>query len=135
MRLRHRAGKRGAPAPRPARLPALRLRSGTGKTAGHPAHGQGPARLRRGHPRPPVWAGRLSSPMRSYIHANAGRFRRLAAFCTMGGSGGETVLDEVAALCGKPLVARLVLSDTEIRQDRDRDKLGLFVRGAAAAPG
>lgn len=83
----------------------------------------------------PVWAGRVSAPMRSYLHANAARLPRVAAFCTMGGSGGDKVLDEIAALCGKAPVARLALSDREIGGERDREKIGRFARGAAAAPG
>lgn len=80
----------------------------------------------------PVWAGRLCSPMRAYLRANAARLPQVAAFCTMGGSGGDKVLDEIAALCGKAPLARLVLSDKEIQGDRDREKIGLFERGAAA---
>jgi len=83
----------------------------------------------------PVWAGRLSSPMRSYLEANKARLRQVAAFCTMGGSGGDKVLDEIAALCGKPLLARMVLTDHEIEADRDQEKIGRFIRTAAAAPG
>ena len=83
----------------------------------------------------PVWAGRVSAPMRSYVLANRGRFHRTALFCTMGGSGGDKVLDELAALCGRPPVARLVLTDREIAGQRDNEKIGLFARGAAAAPG
>lgn len=83
----------------------------------------------------PVWVGRLSAPMRSFLVTNAGRLPRVAAFCTMGGSGAERALDEIAALCGKPLVARMALADREIKAERDRDKIGQFTRSAAAAPG
>lgn len=82
----------------------------------------------------PVWAGHVSSPMRSFIQANASRFRQVAAFCTMGGSGGDKVLDEIAALCGKSLVARLVLTDKEIQGKGHQDKINLFTR-RAATPG
>ena len=82
----------------------------------------------------PVWVGRLSTPMRSYVQANAARFRQVAAFCTMGGSGSDNVLDEIAGLCGKPLVARLALADREIKSGRDREKIGTFVQTATAAP-
>ena len=80
----------------------------------------------------PVWAGHVSSPMRAYIRANGDRFGQVAAFCTMGGSGGDKVLDEIAALCNKRLLARLVLTAKEIRLDADGEKIGLFTRGAAA---
>lgn len=83
----------------------------------------------------PVWAARISSPMRSYIHENAGRFNKIAAFCTMGGSGGEKVLDEIAALCGKTPIARLALTDEEIQRNRYQEKFGLFTQGVLEAPG
>lgn len=82
----------------------------------------------------PVWVGRLSAPMRSYLDANAARLPAVAAFCTMGGSGGDRLLDEIAALCGKPLVARLALTDRDIGAGLDRDRIAQFVREAAATP-
>lgn len=82
----------------------------------------------------PVWVGRLAAPMRSYLHAHAGSFHAVAAFCTMGGSGGEAVLDEIAALCGKPLAARMALSDGDIKGGHDRERIAQFVRSAAAVP-
>jgi flavodoxin len=62
----------------------------------------------------PVWAGNMSSPMRSYIAQNNGRFKRIATFCTMGGSGGDKALENVAALCDARPVAKLVLTDKQI---------------------
>lgn len=82
----------------------------------------------------PVWAGRLAAPMRSYLHAHAGRLHAVAAFCTMGGSGGEAVLDEIAALCGKPLAARTALSDSDIKGGHDRERIAQLIRSATAAP-
>lgn len=80
----------------------------------------------------PVWGGRVSSPMRAYLQANRGRFRHIATFCTMGGSGGDKALNEIEALCGQPAVARLVLTDGEISHERYQEKIGLFARRTAA---
>jgi hypothetical protein len=71
----------------------------------------------------PVWGGRVSAPMRMYILGNRDRFREVGLFCTMGGSGGEKVLKEMAALCHKRPVARLVVSDAEILHGRFGQKL------------
>lgn len=49
----------------------------------------------------PVWAGRLCSPMRAWIRANAARLPQVAAFCTMGGSGDDKALDEIAACAAR----------------------------------
>lgn len=79
----------------------------------------------------PVWAGKVSAPMRSYINQHRGSFKRIAAFCTMGGSGGDKTLNEIEALCGKPLIARLVLTDAEIQNDRYQDKVLTFAQSTA----
>jgi flavodoxin len=62
----------------------------------------------------PVWVGRMAPPVRSFVTTWAQGCNRLAAFCTMGGRGGDEVLDAVAALAGGPLAWRAVLSDAEI---------------------
>lgn len=64
----------------------------------------------------PVWAGRMSAPMRSYILQQREHFRRIGLFCTMGGSGGPDVLTAMAELCNKLPVASMSL--------RQRDVLG-----------
>jgi hypothetical protein len=51
----------------------------------------------------------------------------------MGGSGGDRALDDIAALCGRPLCARLALTDREIKAGHDADRIAGFVRAAVAA--
>jgi len=63
----------------------------------------------------PVWAGNMAAPMRSYLQRNRLHFNRIAVFCTMGGSGGERALNEMAMLCGKEPLARAVITDAEIQ--------------------
>lgn len=58
----------------------------------------------------PVWAGRMASPVRSYLVRQQGRLRRVAIFCTHDGTGGDKVLDEMEALCGRRPRARLSLA-------------------------
>lgn len=62
----------------------------------------------------PVWAGQISAPMRSYILQQRGHFRRVGLFCTMGGSGGQRVLDAMADLCNKLPVASLALRQSDV---------------------
>lgn len=76
----------------------------------------------------PVWGQNVSSPMRSYIMQNGNRFNRIAAFCTMGGAGGDKALDGIAALCSKPLAVRLVLTDAQINDQSYLEKVGEFAR-------
>lgn len=62
----------------------------------------------------PVWAGNIAAPMRSYIMQNRSRFRQIATFCTMSGSDGGKVLQDIDKLCGKPARARLVLTGDQV---------------------
>ena len=66
----------------------------------------------------PVWAGHLSSPMRSYLTAHKGEFTHVAFFCTLGGSGAANVLAEMAALCERSPVATLAVTDADIKHGR-----------------
>lgn len=76
----------------------------------------------------PVWASNISSPMRSYIMQNRNRFNEVAAFCTMGDSGGDKVLNEISELCSKPLSARLLLTDHQIAKREYREQITAFVK-------
>jgi hypothetical protein len=51
------------------------------------------------------------------------RFHRIALFCTMGGRGGDRTLEEMADLCGKAPMARVAITDAEIRHGSYRSKL------------
>lgn len=79
----------------------------------------------------PVWAQNISSPMRSYLMQNRNRFNRVAAFCTLGGAGGDKVLNEIETLCGKPLAAKLALTDAQINNNSYGDQVDLFVQSFA----
>lgn len=63
----------------------------------------------------PVWASQMASPMRAYIARERPKLRRIAVFCTMGGSGGDAVLASMASLCGLTPTARLVVADDALR--------------------
>lgn len=75
----------------------------------------------------PVWIGNISSPMRRYLMQNQGNFKRVATFCTMGGSGGNKVLDDIALLCGTRPVAQLALTEKQIKNNAYFDGVSSFV--------
>lgn len=75
----------------------------------------------------PVWAGNISSPMRRYITQNTGYFKQVATFCTMGGSGGNKVLNDIATLCGKRPVAQLALTEEQIKNNGYFESVNNFV--------
>jgi flavodoxin len=76
----------------------------------------------------PVWFWNISSPVRAFIALHRPEFKRLAFFCTYGGSGAAKVLGDMEALCGIHPVATLALRDEEIARGLDGDKLADFTK-------
>ena len=74
----------------------------------------------------PVWAGKLCSPMRAYITAHKHEFKRVALFCTQGGSGADKVLQAMAELSERTPVATAFFNDSEVAQKLHREKLRKF---------
>jgi len=81
----------------------------------------------------PIWAGHVSSPVRTYVGAHAGRFRNVALFCTHGGSSAGKVFGEIAELAGSEPVATLALKEREIEAGTYAGRLRQFVDTVAAA--
>lgn len=81
----------------------------------------------------PVWAGNLSSPLRSYVAAHKAQMKRVAFFCTQGGSGAENVFRDLAQLCGKSPLATLAVNDRELIMRTYAQKLEDFASAVAAA--
>jgi flavodoxin len=79
----------------------------------------------------PVWAGNMSSPIRTYIAEHKLDFARVALFCTQGGSGGEKVLRAIADLCGRSPVATVCFNDSEIDRDLHSAKVRAFTAAFA----
>jgi flavodoxin len=77
----------------------------------------------------PVWGGTLSSAMRTYISANKSKFKRVAFFCTHGGSGNKQLFDEMEALCERRPVDTLAISQGEVKKGAYQDKLRQFAYG------
>ena len=76
----------------------------------------------------PVWAGKMASPIRTYITRHCGKAKAIALFCTYGGSGAEKVLRGMAQLCNKQALASIAITDDEIKKQRYRDKLEKLVK-------
>jgi flavodoxin len=76
----------------------------------------------------PVWASHLPPPLRAYIDSEKNNFKRIACFCTMGGSGAQKIFDEIAALCGKSPVTTLALTDKQIDENHFTEKIARFAK-------
>lgn len=82
----------------------------------------------------PIWCWNMASPVRAYIQRHRSAFRRVAFFCTMGGSGQAKVLRDLEVLCGRPAVAALSLRNEEITHRLHRQRLAEFAASLRAGP-
>lgn len=71
----------------------------------------------------------MASPVRTYLMRHRRQLRRVAYFCTYGGSGQDKVLSDMAQLCGQPALGTLALRDKDITSTRHRDALTRFAQG------
>lgn len=76
----------------------------------------------------PVWAGKMCSPMRSYIASRKGEFRDIALLATMGGSGGRSTIADMADAAGKEPVTTLFLRERQVRARAVADDVTEFAR-------
>jgi flavodoxin len=74
----------------------------------------------------PIWLWNVASPVRSYIKGHRRQFRRVAFFCTSGGSGHAKVFRDLESLCGRPAVATWAVTDVDVSGEFHRDGLSEF---------
>jgi flavodoxin len=74
----------------------------------------------------PIWAGRMAPAVRTYISQNKKAFKRVAFFCTMGGSGDKSAFKDMQESAGKKPEATLTLMTKEVANNDFSEKLGRF---------
>ncbi len=75
----------------------------------------------------PVWAARLSSPVREYLSQQRASLERVAFFCTQSGFGGKWALQNMATVCGRRPIARMIISDRQLNTPVAEEKIALFI--------
>ena len=75
----------------------------------------------------PVWASKMSSPVRTYITKNKDRFKRVAFFITCSSSENEPVFKGMEVLCGKKPLAVLLVTEKQIKSDKYAGEVQKFV--------
>jgi len=75
----------------------------------------------------PIWGWAMTPAVRTYISQNSHKFKRVAFFCTMGGSGGMKAFAEMEKLLKKPL-AVLELKTEEVKGGTHLEKVKEFCR-------
>ena len=80
----------------------------------------------------PVWVGRMSSPVRSYLDRNRGKFKAAGFFCTCGGNTNDAApFAEMAEIAGCTARAVLVVTDAEEARGVEWEKVRDFEESVA----
>lgn len=75
----------------------------------------------------PVWANKMSTPIRTYISQYKGSFKKVAFFCTQEGTD-ESLFNDMESLCEKKPIATLnLLRKQEVESDNCPEKINNFV--------
>lgn len=74
----------------------------------------------------PIWAWSVSSPVRSYLAANAKALPEVAFFCTCGHAGEVSTFAQMQEICGKAPVGKSVLKAAEVQSGTFYDALTAF---------
>jgi flavodoxin len=75
----------------------------------------------------PVWAWNISSPVRTYLTQNIGKFKQLAFFETRAGEGTNRPFVEMEAITGVKPVATLSLTTKEVVTNSAEDRIKEFI--------
>jgi len=75
----------------------------------------------------PVWAARLSSPVRAYLSQQRVSLKRVAFFCTQSGIGGTWALQNMAEESGHLPIARMIISDRQLNTPVAEEKIAQFI--------
>jgi flavodoxin len=76
----------------------------------------------------PVWAWNMTPAIRTFITENQDKLKKIAFFCTMGGSGGKNAFAEMEKLCGRKPLADLELTSREAASVASAEKLDVSMK-------
>jgi len=75
----------------------------------------------------PIWNKRMTPAIRTYIHNNKGKFKKVAFFCTYGGRGSEELFNSIEELIGIGPISTLDVTKKEIKKNLHLKKLQEFI--------
>ncbi|MDD5649900.1 MAG: flavodoxin [Candidatus Nanoarchaeia archaeon] len=76
----------------------------------------------------PVWSFTMSTPIRSYISKYKEKFKNVAFFCTLSGSGSEKTLKDMEILSKKFTKHKLSLKTLDVKNNNYEEKLKKFIK-------
>jgi len=74
----------------------------------------------------PVWAGTMSSPIRTFLSGHKGKIKKVAFFCTQGGEQDQRIFGELEKLAGQEPKAILKLTTKEAASGETNGKIKNF---------
>jgi len=75
----------------------------------------------------PIWAGTISSPVRTFLAKDGHSIRRAAFFITSGGEDRDATFKAMEAAFGRPPMARLGLLTKEVKRGDPAAKVDAFI--------
>ena len=75
----------------------------------------------------PVWASKMSVPVRTYLNKNMGKIPLLACFCTAGGSGIEKTIEDIGNYVNTKPLASCGLTSSDIKDGNYKKIIEKFV--------
>jgi flavodoxin len=76
----------------------------------------------------PVWAGNMACAVRTYIGGNKDKFKKIALFSTMAGSGDQNTFNEMESLSGKTAVVKVTVRTRDAGKPETDARLDEFVK-------
>jgi flavodoxin len=74
----------------------------------------------------PIWGWSMSVPVRTFVTEQKDKFKKVAFFCTMGGSGDKNAFSEMGKIIGKEPMATLALKTREVAGGKISEKIDSF---------
>jgi flavodoxin len=75
----------------------------------------------------PVWAFTMAPAIRTYINQNKNKFKKVAFFCTEGGSGHEKTFKDIGELTKKKPIATMFLFTKDVSKEQHINKTQEFI--------
>lgn len=75
----------------------------------------------------PVWAMKMSTPVRAYLSKVKSRINNVAFFCTMGGKGDESTLSGMEEFLDMEPVAKMSFRSGDIKKGTYPEAVGKFI--------
>jgi flavodoxin len=81
----------------------------------------------------PIWGWNVSAPVRTFLTEQKDKLKKVAFFCTMGGSGDKQAFAEMEKIIGQKPEATLALRTVDVVKDNTSETLAKFLEELSRA--